>query len=179
MSSSNKVFAAIGEFSTVKEIWHACEKVRDSEFTKWDAHTPFPVHGLEHAMGMGRSRLPFFVFAMGITGAAGAFALQSWISTTAYPIIIAAKPYFSWQAFIPVTFEVMVLFSAGSAVLGMLFLNRLPRWWNPLLESETFKQVTNNKFIISIEASDPKFDPDETQEFLRSLGASKVELVEE
>jgi hypothetical protein len=72
-----------------------------------------------------------------------------------------------------------VLFSAGSAVLGMLFLNRLPRWWNPLLESETFKQVTNNKFIISIEASDPKFDPDETQEFLRSLGASKVELVEE
>lgn len=177
--SSSKVFAAIGEFSSVQEIWQACGKMRDAKYKKWDAHTPFPIHGLEHQMGMGRSRLPFFVCAMGLTGATAAFALQAWVSTEAYPLIIAAKPYLSWQAFIPVTFEVMVLFSAGSAVLGMLFLNRLPRWHNPLLKSELFTQVTDDKFFISVEASDPEFDADKTQEFLKSLGAKRVELVEE
>lgn len=175
----SKTYAAIAEFSTAKDVYHACEQVRDARFTKWDAHTPFPVHGLEYAMGMTRSRLPFFVAAMGITGAASAFALQSWVSTTAYRLVIAAKPYLSWQAFIPVTFEVMVLFSAGSTVLGMLFLNRLPRWYNPLLKSERFKRATDDKFIIHIEASDPNFDAEKTPEFLRSLGASHVELIEE
>ncbi|MEO1233217.1 MAG: DUF3341 domain-containing protein, partial [Myxococcota bacterium] len=115
----------------------------------------------------------------GITGAAGAMTLQWWVSAVDYPIIIAAKPFFSWQAFIPVTFEVMVLFSAGSAVLLMLFLNRLPQWYHPLLKVERFSKVTDDKFFIAIEAKDPKFDVEATPAFLRSLGASHVELVEE
>jgi hypothetical protein len=176
---SGKTYGAVAEFETAADIYHACEKVRDAQYTKWDALTPFPVHGLEHAMGMSRSRLPFFVFAMGISGASGAMLLQWWISAVDYPIIIAAKPYFSWPAFIPITFEVMVLFSAASAVLGMLFLNRLPRWYHSLFKSERFARVTDDRFFIAIEAEDPKFKPDETQDFLRSLGATHVELVED
>lgn len=177
--SNDRVYGALAEFTTASGIYHACEKIRDAQYQSWDAHTPFPVHGLEKAMGLSRSRLPYFVFAMGISGAAGAMYLQYWVSAVAYPIVIAAKPYFSWQAFIPITFEVMVLFSAGAAVLGMLFLNRLPRWHNPYLMSERFARASDDRFFISIDAKDPKFDRDGTLEFLRSLGASHVELVEE
>ena len=176
---SKKTFGVLAQFDTTPAIFHACEKVRDAKYSRWDSHTPFPVHGLEDAMGMTRSRLPFFVFVCGITGASGAMLLQWWTSAVDYPIIIAAKPFFSWQAFIPITFEVMVLFSAGSAVLGMLFLNRLPRWHHPVLKSERFKAASDDKFFISIEANDPQFDPEKTPEFLRSLGASHVELVED
>ncbi|MEM1025257.1 MAG: DUF3341 domain-containing protein [Myxococcota bacterium] len=176
---SNKTFGVLAEFDTPASVFEACEKVRDAKFSRWDSHTPFPVHGLEFAMGMGRSRLPIFVFACGISGASGAMLLQWWTSAVDYPMIIAAKPFFSWQAFIPVTFEAMVLFSAVSAVLGMLFLNRLPRWHHPLLTSERFKSASDHKFFISIEASDPQFDPEKTPEFLHSLGATYVELVED
>lgn len=176
---SSRVYGVVAQFDTAQQIWHACEKIRDAQFQKWDAHTPYPVHGLEFAMGMKRSRLPFFVAFMGITGASLAFWLQAWISTEAYRLVIAGKPYLSWQAFVPVTFEAMVLFSAGSTVLGMLFLNRLPRWHNPFLKSPAFTRSTDDKFVVTIEAVDPKFNADETPKFLESLGASHVELVEE
>jgi len=116
---------------------------------------------------------------MGLSGAAGAMLLQYWVSAVDYPLVFAAKPYFSWQAFIPITFEAMVLFAAGSAVIGMLFLNRLPRWHNPYFTSERFGRASDDRFFISIDAKDPKFDAEGTLEFLRSLGASHVELVED
>lgn len=176
---SNKIYGALAQFESAHGIFHACEKVRDASYKKWDAMTPYPVHGLEGAMGMTRSKLPRFVFVMGISGASGAMLLQWWISAVDYPLIIAAKPYFSWQAFIPITFEVMVLFSAVSTVLGMLFLNRLPRWHHPLLKSERFARASDDKFFICIEADDPQFDGEKTAEFLQSLGASHVELLED
>ena len=120
--SSAEPYGLLAEFETAAELYHACEEVRDAGFSRWDAHTPFPVHGLNKAMGVPPSRLPHFVFVMGLTGACGAMLLQWWTSAVDYRIIIAAKPYFSWQAFVPITFEVMVLFAAGTAVLGMLFL---------------------------------------------------------
>lgn len=177
--SEPKIYGALAEFESATAIFTACEKVRDAEYSNWDSFTPFPVHGLEGAMGVTRSYLGFLVFWFGIVGAAGAMTLQWWVSAVDYPIIIAAKPFFSWQAFIPVTFEVMVLFSAGSAVLLMLFLNRLPQWHHPLLKTARFARATDDKFFIAIEAKDPKFDPEGTADFLRSLGATHVELVEE
>jgi len=176
---SRRVYGALAEFSSSAGVYHACEQVRDARYSNWDAHTPFPVHGLEGAMGLTRSRLPYFVFAMGLSGAAGAMLLQYWVSAVDYPLVFAAKPYFSWQAFIPITFEAMVLFAAGSAVIGMLFLNRLPRWHNPYFTSERFGRASDDRFFISIDAKDPKFDAEGTLEFLRSLGASHVELVED
>lgn len=177
--SDQRIYGVLAEFDSAPQIFTACEKVRDASYSNWDSFTPFPVHGLEKAMGVSRSYLGYLVFWFGITGAAGAMTLQWWVSAVDYPLIIAAKPFFSWQAFIPVTFEVMVLFSAGSAVLLMLFLNRLPQWYHPLLKVERFAKVTDDKFFIAIEAKDPKFDVEATPAFLRSLGASHVELVEE
>ncbi|HET9234695.1 MAG TPA: DUF3341 domain-containing protein, partial [Candidatus Eisenbacteria bacterium] len=116
-------YGILAEFSTPKELYHACERVRDAGFTRWDAHSPFPVHGISRAMGLRRSVLPWIVLGMGLTGATLGFVLQWWVHTSAYPLVISGKPFFTWPAFIPVTFEVAVLFGALGAVFGMFGLN--------------------------------------------------------
>ncbi|MEQ9500431.1 MAG: DUF3341 domain-containing protein [Deltaproteobacteria bacterium] len=175
---STKLYGALAQFESASAVFHACEKVRDARYDRWDAHTPFPVHGLDKAMGLPRSKLPFLVFGAGMTGVVAAVLLQYWTAAVDYKVIIAAKPYFSWQAFVPVTFEVAVLLSAGAAVVFMLFINRLPMWHHPLLTSERFKAASDDKFFISIEAADSKFDEAKTVEFLKEIGATHVELVE-
>lgn len=152
--------------------------MRDAGFTKWDAHTPFPVHGLEGAMGLRRSPLPWIVLVMGLTGVGLGFLLQAWVHGSAYPLVISGKPFFTWPAFIPVTFEVGVLFAALGAVFGMLALNKLPMHHHPLFKSRLFERVTDDAFFISIESWDPKFDPTATRSLLESVGARNIELVE-
>jgi hypothetical protein len=171
-------YGLLAEFATPSDLYHACERVRDAGFTRWDAHTPFPVHGLEQAMGLRRSALPWIVLVAGLTGAAFGFGLQWWVHAVAYPLVISGKPYFSWPAFIPVTFELGVLFAAFGAVLGMLGLNRLPMLYHPLFRSKAFENATDDAFFISIESWDPRFDPAGTRQLLESLGARNVELVE-
>ena len=175
---SGPYYGILAEFATPTDLYHACERVRDSGFTKWDAHTPFPVHGLDRAMGLRRSPLPWIVLVMGLVGAASGFLLQAWVHGSAYPLVISGKPYFSWPAFIPITFELGVLFAAIGAVVGMLALNRLPMHYHPLFRSKLFERVTDDKFFISIESWDPRFDPTATRTLLESLGARSVELVE-
>lgn len=172
-------FGLLAEFETPHAIFTACEKVRDAGYTRWDSHTPFPVHGLDRAMGLRRSRLPWIVLVLGLTGATGGFLLQYWVSAYAYPVVIAAKPMFSWPAFIPVTFELMVLFSAAGAVFGMLGINKLPHYYHPVFRSERFARATDDRFFISIEAADPRYDADKTRALLLEIGATHVELVEE
>ena len=172
------VYGILAEFRTPAELYHACERVRDAGFTRWDAHTPFPVHGLDKAMGLKRSPLPWIVLGLGLTGASLGFALQWWVHGVAYPLVISGKPYFSWPAFIPVTFEVGVLFAALGAVFGMFGLNRLPMHHHPLFRSSVFERVTDDAFFISIESWDPQFDPSATGTLLESVGARRVELLE-
>ena len=169
----------LAEFATPRSIYHACEGVRDAGFTRWDSHTPFPVHGLDRAMGLRRSFLPWIVFVMGLSGAAGGLLLQWWTSAVDYPLVISGKPLFSWQAFVPICFELMVLFSAFGAVFGMFHLNRLPTLYHPLFSSERFERATDDKFFISIEAADPKFDENNTKRLLEGLGAVHIEVIEE
>ena len=171
-------YGVLAEFATPANLYHACERVRDAGFTRWDAHTPFPVHGLPKAMGLRRSQLPWIVLVMGLTGAAVGFGLQWWVHTTAYPLVISGKPFFAWPAFIPVTFELAVLFGALGAVFGMFGLNRLPMHHHPLFQSKVFERVTDDAFFISIESWDPRFDPSATRKLLESLGARSVELLE-
>ena len=171
-------FGIVAEFGTPADLFHACERVRDAGFTRWDAHTPFPVHGMEGAMGIRRSPLPWIVLIAGLTGAAFGFGLQWWVHASAAPLTISGKPYFSWPAFIPITFELAVLFAAFGAVLGMLGLNRLPMHHHPLFRSKMFERVTDDAFFISIESWDPRFDPAATPKLLKSLGARSVELLE-
>lgn len=177
--SKAQAFGLLAEFETTQELYHACETVRDEGFSRWDAYTPFPVHGLDKAMGLGRSHLPWIVLVCGLSGAALGFLLQAWVSVDAYAVIVSGKPLLSWQAFIPVTFECGVLLGSFGAVFGMFGLNRLPRWHHPLFDSERFTAVTDDRFFIAIEAADPRYDKMKTKKLLKSLGASHVELVKE
>jgi hypothetical protein len=171
-------YGILAEFATPADLYHACERVRDAGFTRWDAHSPFPVHGLAGAMGLRRSTLPWIVLVMGLMGAALGFLLQWWVHSIAYPLVISGKPYVAWPAYIPITFEVGVLFGALGAVFGMLGLNRLPMHHHPLFRSRVFERVTDDAFFISIESWDPRFDPTGTAKLLESLGARSVELLE-
>ena len=171
-------FGVLARFHGAKEIYRACEQVRDAGFTKWDAHTPFAVHGLDKAMGLRPSKVPWIVLVAGLSGAAGGMLLQWWVAARAYPLVISGKPLFSWPAFVPVTFELGVLFGALGAVIGMLGLNQLPMLFHPLFHSKTFERVSDDGFFISIESWDPKFDSKQTVEFLERAGAEEVELIE-
>jgi len=172
-------FGVLAEFPSASAIYHACEKVRDKGFRKWDAHTPFPVHGLDRAMGLGSSKLPWIVLCMAILGGTGGFGLQAWINLNAYPVVISNKPYLSWQAFMPVTFELTVLLGAFGAVFGMWALNMLPMWYHSVFRSKRFLRASDDRFFITIESKDPKFDANATQAFLRDIGATHVELLEQ
>jgi hypothetical protein len=170
-------FGVLARFEGPRDLYHACEEVRDAGYTRWDAHTPFPVHGLDAAMGMSPSRLPWIVLVTGLSGAVGGMLLQWWISVKAYPLVISGKPLFSWPAFVPVTFELGVLCGALGAVFGMFALNKLPMLYHPLFRSQEFERVSDDGFFISVEAWDPKFDASRTADLLRKAGARSVELI--
>jgi hypothetical protein len=166
------------EFETVDGLLAAAEEVRDAGYTKWDAHTPFPVHGLNDAMGLRPTRLPLFVFGAGLTGASIGLGLQYYTNAFDYKFLISGKPFFSLPANIPITFELTILFSALTAFVGMILLNGLPRWYHALFTSKRFRRVTADRFFISVEASDPRFHIDKTKAFLGSLGGSEAMEVE-
>lgn len=181
MSTQKKqteLFGVLAEFSSPATLYKACEKVRDAGYKVWDAYTPFPIHGLEKAMGIPASKVPWITLGGGLFGASAGFFMQWWMSAVSYPLVISGKPLLSWPAFIPVTFELGVLFAALGAVVGMLAINRLPQHYHPLFQSKNFERVTDDKFFIAIEASDSKFDTQQTEEFLTSIGAVQTELID-
>jgi len=173
------IAAVLAEFKTPADLYAACERVRDAGYKRWDAHSPFPVHGLDGAMGMTRSKLPWIVLVLALSGAAAGFGLQTWVHMTAYPLTISGKPFFAWPAFVPITFELGVLGGALGAVFGMFGLNQLPRHNHPLFESARFARFSDDRFFISIESADPMFNAPEATRLLLAVGASHVELVEE
>ena len=173
-----RLFGVLAEFPGPEALLSACEKVRDAGFRDWDAHTPFPVHGLNDAMGIRSTKLGWLVFGAGLTGATGGILLQWFTNAFDYPFRISGKPIFSLPANIPVAFELTILLAAIAAFVGMLALNGLPRFHHPLFRSERFRRATADRFFISIEASDPRFDVGTTETFLKSIGGTFVERVE-
>lgn len=173
------VWGVMARFEKVVDAYHAAERMRDAGFTRWDLHAPFPIHGIEEAMGVRRTVLPFMVLGAAFTGIAVAVAMQWWMSAYDYPNVVQGKPFGAWEPFAMIIFELGVLFSAFAALLGMLALNGLPRWNHPLLRKESFLDSSDDKFYIVVESSDPSFNPEQTSRFLRDIGASSVELVED
>jgi hypothetical protein len=171
------VWGLLAEFATPDELIHAASAVRDAGYTSWDAHTPFPVHGLDDAMGIRPTRLPFLVLGAAVTGTASALLMQWWMNAVDYPLIISGKPFNSIPADIPVTFELTVLFAALTAFLGMLVANNLPRFHHPLFGNAAFRRVTTDRFFIAIEAKDPRFAREGTERLLRQAGAARVTAV--
>lgn len=178
MSTSDvKIYGAIAEFENPSELLHSAEKMRDAGFKKFECHSPFPIHGMDDAMGIKRSILGYIVFVFGLLGASGGFALQTWVHSVAYPLTYAGKPLFSWQAFIIVTFGLMVLAGAVSAVLGIFHLSKLPRYWDAIFYSDKFNKFSDDGFFISVESDDPKFNEKGTMDFLESIGGKFVEVI--
>ncbi len=169
----------LAEFNNVDDVLQAAENVREAGYTRWDVHTPFPVHGMDHAMGIRPTILPWLVLGAGLTGMSLGLWLQWYSNAHDYPIFISGKPLISLPAWIPVTFELTILFSALTAVFGMLFLNGLPRLYNPLFHSTRFRRVTNDRMFVVIDAADPIFDREKTEEFLKQQGASALEWIQE
>ena len=170
-------YGLLAQYEDVTTLKKAAEKVRDAGYESWDCHTPFPVHGLDPAMGIRRTRLPYIIMAAGCTGTMTALVMQWWMNAIDYPFIISGKPYWSVPANVPIMFELTVLFAGICAFLVTLGRNGLPRWHHPLFNSEKFAAVTDDKFFIAVEARDPKFDSRGTRELLEGTGASSIESV--
>ncbi|QDT94070.1 quinol:electron acceptor oxidoreductase subunit ActD [Gimesia algae] len=170
-----QLLGLLAEFDDPHALIEASKKVRDAGYSKWDTHTPFPLHGIDEAMGIKWTILPWIVACCGLMGGTIAVGMQYWMNAVDYPFIISGKPLFSIPASIPITFELSVLLSAFGAFLGMLGLNQLPKLYNPMFKSQAFRRVTNDRFFISMDATDPKFSEIDTGEFLKSLNPLHVE----
>ncbi len=180
-SKLKRVWGYVAEFDTAASVYEAAIKMREEGFKRWDVHSPFPIHGMDGAMGLGPSWLSRIVFCGGVFGALAALALQFGTQVGIYPTIVQGKPdnLFTIPAFFPVTFELTILFSAFSILTGLFLIIRLPRLHHPLFESELFTRFSDDAFVISVEARDPRFAREGTRQFLEGLGAKRVELVEE
>jgi hypothetical protein len=174
-----RVTGMLAEFPDVDAILAAATRVRADGYKIWDVHSPFPIHGIDAVIGIRPTILPWIILGGGLTGLTGGLWLQWYCNAYDYRFMISGKPFWSLPANIPIIFECTVLFSALSAVFGMLALNRLPLLYNPMFKVKRFKRVTNDKFFIYISAADGKFDPAKTAAFLTSLGAAAVETVED
>jgi hypothetical protein len=179
----------LAEFRSAHDVLHAAEKVRDAGYVRWDTHTPFPVHGMDRAMGLKDSRLGWIVICFALTGLSGAFAMMHWMNGVDYPLVVGDKPGGAvlsgpgvpgtLPSMVPILFELTILLSAFGAVLGMFHLNRLPRHHHPVFESNRFRLASDDRFFISIEADDPKFDLERTRDLLAAAHAENVEVIEE
>lgn len=169
----------LAEFETPDAIIKAAETVRDAGYSKWDVHTPYPLHGMDDAMGLPDSRLGWIVLACGLTGLTLAVTMIQWMNGYDYQLVIGGKPPDAYASMVPIMFELTVLLSAFGAVFGMLGLNQIPRHHHPVFYSDRFEACSTDKFYVSIEAEDPKFDIEKTKDLLGSLEPSHLELVEE
>ena len=177
-SASHAPWGLLAEFAGVPDLMVAVEECRRAGFRHWDVHSPFPVHGMNNAMGIKNTRLPLLVLGSGLTGMGLALLMQWWMNAHDYRLIISGKPFFSLPANIPVVFELTVLFAALSAFIGMLAMNALPSHHHPLFRSERFRRATQDRLFITIEARDPNYDESRVRAFLEALGSVHVERVE-
>ena len=167
----------LAEFSDPAALLHAAARVRKAGYRRFDVHSPFPIHGMDRAMGLGNSKVGFFTLGGGAFGLALAWWLQWWTGAVDYPLNISGKPFFAIEPSIPIMFELTVLFAAFGAVIGMLVLNGLPRPYNPLFYSGNFDRATDDAFFLHVAASDPRFDRAEVEKLLRDLGGYHVESI--
>jgi len=175
----SKPLLFLARFDTPDTLVGAVEKVRDAGYKKWDVHTPYPMHGLDDAMGLKPTKIGVISMTAAMIGVISAVAMIQWMNAIDYPLIIGGKPAGALPSMVPIMFELGVLLCGLSTVFGLFHLCGLPRHHHPVFYSEAFEKATDDKFFISIEAEDPSFDSEKTRSLLESLKPTHLELVEE
>ena len=176
-----QVYGIAAEFPSAAALYQAAEKIRDDGFKRWDVHSPYPIHGMDKAMGLGKSWLSAVVFCGGTVGFITAICMEFYAGLIASPVNVNGKPisFYTVPAFFPVMFEMTVLFSAFACVGALLVMNLLPRWNHPMFNWDRFSKATDNGFFLVIEARDPKFSETKTRQLLEEIGGQHVTLVHE
>ena len=175
MNRSEKSLHGLGaEFPSAASLLHAAKKVQALGFRRWDVYSPFPVHGMDHAMGFKRSRVSLFSLIGGFIGLGTAFALIYYTSALNYPLITQGKPYFALEPSLPIFFELTILLTAFGTVLGLLLLTLLPRFHHPVFNWDRFQRVTDDGFFIVLEAADPQFSNDNSRKLLQEIGGTHI-----
>jgi hypothetical protein len=174
-----ELYGLMAEFDSAQALLDAAGKVTAAGYTKTDAHSPFPIHGLGHALGFKDRRISLFVLLGGICGAAAGYGLEYWSQVIAFPLNIGGRPYHAWVNFIPPAFETTILFAAFTAGISMIALNGLPRPYHPVFNAPRFSRASQDGFFLVVEAVDPHFDAVRTREFLTSLHPREVVAVDE
>jgi hypothetical protein len=170
-------YGLLAEFSNPGTLLHAAERLRKAGYAHFDTHSPFPIHGMDRAMGLGQSRVGFFALGGGLTGLAAGYLLQWWTSAVDYPINVSGKPFFAVEPSVPIMFELTILLAAIGAVAGMFAMNGLPRPYNPLFYSDRFRRASDDGFFLHVASTDPVFDAAATERMLLDLGALNIETI--
>ncbi len=175
---SETSFSVLGIFDTPNSLMEAIPKLRATKLGTVEAYTPYPIHGIDDALGLRKSPLGGMVLVMGILGALTAFGFEYWISAVDYPIITGGKAAGSWEAFIPIMFEVTVLFATFTAGLGMLLLlNKLPFFGHPVLSAKAITSITRDRYVLALEAESEAFDSQAAVAALQAAGATDIEVL--
>ncbi len=175
--SDNNLYGILAEFRNPKELIDAAKLINENGYRDYDTFSPFPIHGMDKAMNLSKSRLGWIVASHGLIGLIGGFTMIYYMMVIDYPLNISGKTLMNIPAWIPVIFELTVLLSAFGAVFGMFFLNGLPRLNHPLFNSENFKKVTDDGFFVCIESNDPQFEEEKVQKILKEAGATNIESI--
>jgi hypothetical protein len=175
---SPTLYGVMAQFDNPSQLVAAARSAYEEGYRQINGYSPFPIEELDEAIGFKRTTLPYIVFAGGVLGALGGFFMQYWMEVVDYPLIVGGKPFNSWPAFIPITFECTVLGAAFAAVFGMLALNKLPQPYHPVFNAPSFALATRDSFFLVIEAKDVKFNHDEAVRFLKNLDSREVVDVE-
>ncbi len=178
MKNENKdIHGILAEFRNPKELMDAAEEVRNSGYREFDTYAPFPIHGMEKAMGLKKSPLGWFVVAGGLTGGIGILWLMIWVMTGTWDLNISGKPLLNIPIYVPIAFEVTVLLASFAALFGLLYLNGLPQHHNPLFNVERFKKASDDGFFICVESSDNLFAEKSINKLFTDAGATHIETV--
>ena len=174
----SSLHGVMAEFEDPESLVAAAHQAREAGYTKMDAYTPFPIEELNEALGLTKSFIPLVVLIGGLTGLAAGYGLQYWISVINYPLMVGGRPFHSWPSFIPVSYELMILFASFAAVISLIVFNGLPMPYHPVFNVERFSMASNDRFFLCIEAEDPNFDREKTTKFLEQTRSSRVSDVE-
>ncbi|MBV9577341.1 MAG: DUF3341 domain-containing protein [Chloroflexi bacterium] len=169
-----RLYGVLAEFDTPEQLVHATRGAYLAGYRAMDAYAPFPVEGLSDALGFRPKAVPLIGLFGGMFGAVLGYGMQFFIHTISLPMDVGGRPLNSWPSFIPVTFEMGVLFSALSLLFGLLILNGHPEPYHPVFNVEAFARASRDRFFLCIEARDPRFDADGTRQLLGELAAREV-----